>query len=187
MFRKAVISVFFCILCCIPAVSQNVVDAGSEGGCIPVLSVSEDSLAYRSGERFSFTIHYEWGAIDSDVGWASVSLDTVRFNGERAFHCSVYGRTTRLYDLFFKVREDFQSWFTVEGLKPLKFTRNTREGRYEARNTYSYMWEGQDSTYIAADVFTSSGGSRSVRLPMCITCTSYTEERSARKSGDSVR
>lgn len=170
MFRKAVISVFFCILCCIPAVSQNVVDAGSEGGCIPVLSVSEDSLAYRSGERFSFTIHYEWGAIDSDVGWASVSLDTVRFNGERAFHCSVYGRTTRLYDLFFKVREDFQSWFTVEGLKPLKFTRNTREGRYEARNTYSYMWEGQDSTYIAADVFTSSGGSRSVRLPLG-TCT----------------
>ena len=95
MFRKAVISVFFCILCCIPAVSQNVVDAGSEGGCIPVLSVSEDSLAYRSGERFSFTIHYEWGAIDSDVGWASVSLDTVRFNGERAFHCFIAAQVLR--------------------------------------------------------------------------------------------
>ena len=129
-------------------------------------SASEDSLAYKSGERFTFTIHYEWGAIDSDVGWASVSLDTVRFNGQKAFHCTVYGRTTRLYDLFFKVREDFQSWFTCDGLRPLKFTRNTFEGKYEARNAYAYMWDGADSTYIAADVFTSSNGYRTERLPL---------------------
>ena len=167
MSRLSVISVLACAVCCFPAFSQDVVDAGSSGGCIPVRTVAEDDLAYKSGERFSFTIHYEWGAIDSDVGWASVSLDTVSFNGEKAFHCSVYGRTTRLYDLFFKVREDFQSWFTADGLKPLKFTRNTREGKYEARNTYSYMWDSpEDSVFIAADVFTSSGGPRSVRLPL---------------------
>lgn len=150
----------------LPLRSQNVINAGSSGGCIPVRSVSEDSLAYKSGERFTFTIHYEWGAIDSDVGWASVSLDTVRFNGQKAFHCAVYGRTTRLYDLFFKVREDFQSWFTCDGLRPLKFTRNTFEGKYEARNAYAYMWDGADSTYIAADVFTSSNGYRTERLPL---------------------
>lgn len=166
MYRIFLIYLAFTVLGCLPMLSQNVIDAGSSGGCIPVLSVSEKDLAYKSGERFTFTIHYEWGAIDSDVGWASVSLDTVRFNGDRAFHCTVYGRTTRLYDLFFKVREDFQSWFTTEGLRPLKFTRNTSEGKYEARNMYSYMWNGADSAYIAADVFTSSSGERSVRLPL---------------------
>ena len=166
MLKLLVISIVLQLACCIAAFSQNVVDAGSSGGCIPVRSVAEGSLAYKSGERFTFTIHYEWGAIDSDVGWASVSLDTVRFNGQKAFHCTVYGRTTRLYDFFFKVREDFQSWFTVDGIRPLKFTRNTYEGKYEARNTYAYMWNGADSTYIAADVFTSSDGDRSVRLPL---------------------
>ena len=166
MFRRYVISAFAAVLSGVAAFSQNVVNAGSDGGCIPVLSVEEEELAYKSGERFTFTIHYEWGAIDSDVGWASVSLDTVRFNGEKAFHCTVYGRTTRLYDWFFKVREDFQSWFTADGIRPLKFTRNTYEGKYEARNNYAYMWSGADSTYIAADVFTSSDGDRSVRLPL---------------------
>lgn len=150
--------------------AQEVIDAGSKGGCIPVMSVKENDLAYKSGERLRFTIHYEWGALDSDVGWATVSLDTVRFNGQKAFHCAVYGRTTRLYDLFFKVREDFQSWFTADGIRPLKFTRNTHEGRYEARNTYTYMWNGTDSLYISADVYTSSRGDRTVNLPLDL-CT----------------
>jgi len=166
MYRSLIIMPVIAVLSLLPLHSQNVVDAGSSGGCIPVLSVEEDDLAYRSGERFTFTIHYEWGAIDSDVGWASVGIDTVRFNGTKAFHCTVYGRTTRLYDLFFKVREDFQSWFTADGVRPLKFTRNTHEGKYEARNTYAYMWDGADSTYIAADVFTTSSGQRAVRLPL---------------------
>lgn len=154
------------VLSCLPALSQNVVDAGSEGGCIPVRSVAEESLAFGSGEKLKFTMHYEWGAIDSDVGWASVTLDTVRFNGRKAFHCCVSGRTTRLFDLFFKVREEFHSWFETDGLRPLRFTRDTREGRYEARNQYSYMWDGADSAYIAADVYTSSVGQKSVRLPL---------------------
>lgn len=166
MYRSLIIMPVIAVLSLLPLHSQNVVDAGSSGGCIPVLSVEEDDLAYRSGERFTFTIHYEWGAIDSDVGWASVGIDTVRFNGTKAFHCTVYGRTTRLYDLFFKVREDFQSWFTADGVRPLKFARNTHEGKYEARNTYAYMWDGTDSTYIAADVFTTSSGQRAVRLPL---------------------
>ena len=166
MFLRAIISLAVAVICCIPVFSQGVVNAGSSGGCIPVRSVSEDSLAYKSGERFTFTIHYEWGAIDSDVGWASVGIDTVRINGQKAFHCVVYGRTTRLYDFFFKVREDFQSWFTADGIRPLRFTRNTSEGKYSARNTYTYMWDGTDSTYIDADVFTSSSGQRYVRLPL---------------------
>ncbi len=145
---------------------QSIVNAGSTGGCIPVRSLSEDLLAFGAGERLKFTMHYEWGTLDSDIGWATVGLDTVRFNGQRAFHCSVYGRTTKLYDFFFKVREDFQSWFTVDGLVPLKFTRNTNEGRYEARNVYSYMWNAADSASIAADVYTTTSGHRHVVMPL---------------------
>ena len=138
----------------------------TEGGCIPVRSVAEEDLAYQAGEHLKFTMHYEWGVIDSDVGWATVDLDSLRFNGEDAFLCSVYGQTTRLFDLFFKVREDFRSWFTRDGLRPLKFTRDTREGHYIARNTYAYMWNGADGNSILADVYTSSSGQRHVELPL---------------------
>lgn len=139
----------------------------SEGGCVPVRNVSDgDSLAYQAGEKMSFSIHYEWGVIDSDVGWANVVLDTLRVNGVKSFHCSVYGSTTRLYDLFFPVRENFQSWFSYDGLRPLRFTRDTHEGKYTARNTYVYRRDGFSGSHIMADVYTSSRGDRSLELPL---------------------
>ena len=133
--------------------------------CIPVRTVAEEELVYQAGEKMTFTMHYEWGTIDSDIGTATVELDTLRFNGYKAFHCSVYGKTTRLFDLIFKVREDFDSWFTCDGLRPLKFTRDTHEGRYVARNTYIYNWESSEP-HIVADVYSSSRGQRILELPL---------------------
>lgn len=108
-------------------------------------------------------MHYEWGAINSDVGTADVVLEETVFNGTEAFHCHVTGRTSRLFDFFFKVREDFQSWFAVDGLRPLKFTRDTHEGKYIAKNTYIYS---PADTAIIADVYSTSSGERSLKLPL---------------------
>lgn len=137
----------------------------SATSCVPIKDIADTGLAFQAGEEMSFTMHYTWGMIDSDVGSATVSLDTVRFNGEKAFLCSVYGKTTRMYDLFFKVREDFKSWFSVDGLRPLKFTRDTFEGKYKAKNTYIYDWKAAEP-HIIADVYSSSSGQRNLELPL---------------------
>lgn len=133
--------------------------------CIPVKSVKEDDLAFQAGEWMDFVLHYKWGAINTDVGTATVTLDSLTYNGEKAFLCSAYGKTTRMFDMFFKVREDFKSWFTRDGLRPLKFTRNTYEGGYEARNTYHYDWNSAEP-HIAADVYSSKRGQRDLQLPL---------------------
>lgn len=151
-----------------PARSQEK-SVSRETYCIPVRTVEEDELAFQAGEKLTFTMHYEWGAINSDVGTGTVVLDTVRYNGIKTFHCSVYGKTTRLYDLFFKVREDFDSWFACDGLRPLKFTRDTHEGHYVAKNTYIYDWN-EVEPHIDADVYSSSSGQRNLELPLT-SCT----------------
>ena len=112
-----------------------------------------------------FILHYKWGSINTDVGTATVSLDSLTFNGQKAFKCTASGRTKKFFDVFFKVRENFSSWFTREGMRPLKFTRDTYEGGYEARNTYLYKWDAAEP-YIAADVYTSKMGQKSMQLPL---------------------
>lgn len=133
--------------------------------CVPVKTTVEEELAFQAGEKVDFILHYKWGSINADVGTATVTLDSLTFNGQEAFRCSVFGKTKKFYDVFFKVREDFNSWFTRDGLKPLKFTRDTYEGGYEARNTYLYEWDAAEP-YIAADVYTSNLGQKSMQLPL---------------------
>lgn len=133
--------------------------------CVPVMSTAEDSLVFQAGEKLEFALQYNWGALYTDVGYATVILDSLTFNGEEAFQLSAYGKTVKFFDWVFKVREDFKSWFTRDGLKPLKFTRDTYEGGYVAKNTYLYDWT-LDEPLIHADVYSSKRGQRSLDLPL---------------------
>lgn len=155
------------ILLCLAAFSQPQYarEISDSTSCIPVRSVRNSDLAFAHGETATFTLHYEWGAIDSDVGTATVRLDTVTFNGHEAYRCTMHGRTTPLYDLFFKVREDFQSWFTRDGLMPLKFYRHSQEGDYEAKNTYVYDRDAAEPR-IVADLYTSKRGAKGTDIPL---------------------
>ena len=162
--RKHTYMLLLCVLALVPVHAQenSVSDSTS---CVPVRTVSYEELAFDAGERMSFAMHYRWGAINTDVGYATVELDTLIFNGEKAFCCVASGKTTKFFDVFFKVREDFRSWFTRDELRPLKFTRDTKEGNYQARNTYVYDWSASDP-HIDADIFTSSIGQISMEIPL---------------------
>lgn len=160
-------AVLFLLCTCIQsfAVCAQEKPVSDRTSCVPVRTTSEDELAFGPGETMDFILHYKWGSINTDVGHATVKLDSLTFNGEEAFCCTVNGRTTKFFDLFFKVREDFKSWFTRDGLRPLKFTRDTYEGGYEARNTYLYDWNPSDP-HIDADLYTSKRGEMSMTLPL---------------------
>ena len=164
---KYIISLLSVCMAVLPSHAQEISDTLKKSACIPVRTVSEDRLAYQAGERLDFILHYELGAIRTDVANASVSLENKVFNGQDVFHVAVEGKTIKIYDFFFKIREDFQAWFTRDGLKPLKFTRDTHEGRYHATNDYVYNWNAAEP-YIAADVYSSSKGKgrKQLELPL---------------------
>ena len=153
------------VLLCVIAFPLHAQENSDSTACIPVRTVSPDGLAFQHGEKVSFILHYKWGAVNSDVGSATVSLDTLTFNGQKAFRSRLMGKTTRLYDRFFKVREDFAAWFTYDGLRPLKFYRHSREGDYEAKNIYIYDRRTPDPRIIA-DLYSSKRGQRSMDLPL---------------------
>ena len=133
--------------------------AQQAGNCIPSYTTKGSESAYKAGERMDFIIHYKFGIIDSDIASASVTLDTVRVGAQKAFHCRVYGETARLYRRMFPIVEDFNSWFSYDNLKPLRFTRNTKECSYTARNRYVYYWDNVESPYIDAELYNNRSDS----------------------------
>lgn len=157
------------ILTILSALLMFPLSSGGQQGCIPVYARTAEDVAYKSGERLSYSIHYTWGILDADMGVAEITLDTVNVGGVPAFHCRVTGSSVRIYDYFFRVREDFNSWFACDGLAPIRFTRDTHEGKYFAWNEYNYRWDAE-KPYADAVVRTSKMEEKHLQLPLK-TCT----------------
>lgn len=103
-----------------------------------------DSLPFKGGEKFTYKLHYKLGPINSDVAHATISVDSVTYNGRKALSARIFGQTAKFYDTFFKVREDFRSTFDYN-LLPLHFYRDTREGSWYCKNDAQYVWNGASS------------------------------------------
>lgn len=146
----------------LPSVSAY---AGGEGKCIPVNKLNEESLAFKGGENLVFTIHYKWGIVNADVAQATLKVDTTILNGRRVFHASLTGKTQKFYEKFFRVKEDLDSWFTRDGLEPMKFTRFAREGKYTCTNLYTYV-RTPGNEHIKASLSNSRKGEFSATLPL---------------------
>lgn len=140
--------------------------AGGEGKCIPVKKLGEESLAFKGGEKLVFTIHYKWGIINADVAQATLKVDTMVLNGNKVFHASLTGKTQKFYEKFFRVKEELDSWFTRDGLAPVKFTRFAREGKYTCTNLYSYARTPDGNGLINASLSNSRKGEFSATLPL---------------------
>ncbi len=82
--------------------------------------------AFQSGEWFQFRIHY--GLINA--GYAELELKEVIKNNKKVFHAKGYGYTTGITKLFFKVEDDYQSFFDLETGVPYHFIRKIDEGGY---------------------------------------------------------
>lgn len=118
---------------------------------------------YQPGEYLHYGLHYQWGAVKTEVAQADFSLTNCEFNGQDALHLDMQARTMPFFDVFFKVREHFQSWFTPDGHTPLQFWRDTYEGGYTAVDRYTYDWEQR---VIHADVNFGGRGDEHYEIPL---------------------
>ncbi|NEV94479.1 DUF3108 domain-containing protein [Psychroflexus sp. YR1-1] len=83
--------------------------------------------AYEEGEWLSFKIKYGW----FNTSTASLEIDKVNLDGEDVYHIVGIGKSVGLLDLFFKVRDRYETYITEDKGLPLKFIRDINEGGYE--------------------------------------------------------
>ena len=134
--------------------------SAQEGKCLPTRSDGNDP--YVSGERLNFTVSYNWHAVQTDVARATLRIDRETLNGKPVWHSKMSAVTAPFFDVFFKIREYFDSWFALEGMEPYQFTRETLEGSYKASNRYRY---DRAAGVIHADVKFGNGEPQQLELP----------------------
>ena len=104
--------------------------------CLP--SRTDGVEPFKAGEKIVFNISYNWHAVQTDVAKGTLTMKQETLNGEKVWHSSMSMQTAPFFDVFFKIREKFDSWFALKGVEPRKFYRDTREGDYHAINDYVY-------------------------------------------------
>jgi hypothetical protein len=94
---------------------------------------SQTTLAFDRGETLKYWAYYDaplLGKVYAGKATLKITKDRDQFNGRNTFHAIGTGRTISTFDFFFKVRDQFESWFDEQSLQPYRFSRRTSEGGY---------------------------------------------------------
>ena len=93
---------------------------------ITSFTTSKQSSPFTTGEYFKFRIHY--GVVNA--GYATLELKEAVRNNRKVHHVVGRGYTTGMAKFFFKVEDDYQSFFDKESGQPYQFIRKIDEGGY---------------------------------------------------------
>ncbi len=88
---------------------------------------TSNEFAFQKGEWLKFRMSY---SNFLNAGYATIKIRSAKNNGNEAFHVIGEGKTSGLIGLFFKVKDDYQTYFYKETLKPYRFIRKINEGGY---------------------------------------------------------
>ena len=86
--------------------------------------ISAQEKSFDSGEWFKFRIHYGMFT----ASYATLQVNNARLDGKDVYHVKATGKSTGLLSLFFKVDDDYQTYFDKETGNPLRFIRKIDEG-----------------------------------------------------------
>lgn len=87
-------------------------------------NTAQNDNVFKDGEWFKFRIHY--GIFNAS--YATLTVKEERHYGQDVFHVVGKGKSTGLLDLFFKVDDNYETYFGKKDGKPYKFIRKINEG-----------------------------------------------------------
>ncbi|OQX81854.1 MAG: hypothetical protein B6D61_00025 [Bacteroidetes bacterium 4484_249] len=100
-----------------------------------------ENEAFKPGERLQWRFYYDaWftGKITAGIGIAEVKESEKTFNGRQVLHIDSEGTSKGMFNWFYKVRDEFDSYIDKEFLAPHYFIRRTREGGYRKDDEYEF-------------------------------------------------
>ena len=123
--------VYIIILACVLYFCTGADEAISD---IPTNDCKIENTAFVSGEKIVYKAYYNWQFVWIPAGEAVFHL--VEKND--SYEVTVYGKTYKSYDPFFRVRDYFHSVIDKKTLYPKSFVRIVEEGNYRKFDSLSF-------------------------------------------------
>ncbi|ATP58070.1 ATP-dependent exodnase (exonuclease V) alpha subunit - helicase superfamily I member [Pedobacter ginsengisoli] len=100
---------------------------------------------FQPGEVLSYKLKY--GFITAAEGTLKVLNSDLKFDGNPTYRLSVDGVTSGTFDIFYKIRDHYDSYIDKTNLKPYFFQENIREGSYRRQDKARFS---QDEKKVVA-------------------------------------
>jgi Protein of unknown function (DUF3108) len=98
---------------------------------------NKSNTAFKPGERLEYRLHY--GLVDAATAVIRVDPQVTKINNREVYHVIGEGKTVSSFDMFFKVRDKYESYIDKQGMFPHRFVRNVDEGGYKIQQDYTFF------------------------------------------------
>lgn len=105
-----------------------------------------DETAFNEGEKLNYKLKY--GIFTAAEASIRVESTPLKFSGKPVYHIIAEGRTSGTFDIFYKVRNRYESYVDEETLLPYFYTENRRESSY--KHTDNVTFNRDNNTIKAA-------------------------------------
>jgi len=94
------------------------------------------NTAFQAGERMTFRVRYGF----LTAGNVDFIMDdkTVTYGGRECYRAHGYVKTASSYEWFYKVRDEYHTYFDKTAIVPWYYTRKVHEGSYKMNDTVSF-------------------------------------------------
>jgi len=108
--------------------------------------------AFQPGEQLKYKLKY--GFLTAAEATLNVEESDVRFDNRPVYHLVAQGRTSGSFDIFYKVRDRYDSYIDRETLLPYLYTENIRESNYRRTDKVRFY---QDQRKVVGNKGTFKG------------------------------
>lgn len=137
---KKIIVIISCILGLSALLPANTNDNG-EQLANPTQETSECGMSndvFQVGEQLKYRVYYNWTAVWMRAGHATFNIKPAEMDGKSIFHMISEGTTAKAFNWFFKVQDRYETYMDPQKLRPLRFIRDVREGKYTKQNEFTF-------------------------------------------------
>jgi len=102
------------------------------------------TLAFKDGEQLTYRLKY--GIFTAAEANLRIEESEIKFDEKPTYHIVADGRTAGSFDVFFKVRNRYESYIDRTTTLPYYYTENRREGKYRRTDKVTFDHDSKKVT-----------------------------------------